>query len=63
MRTTPTRRFADRRSASGAAGFAMDSTTVAMSVPKIMERVTFFSQVAASQTWANGPLLARMLWL
>ena len=28
MRTTPTRRFADRRSASGAAGFAMDSTTV-----------------------------------
>ena len=81
MRTTPTSRFADSRSASGADGFTIDSarararrscaargslgghapTAVAMSVLKIIDRVSFFSHVAASQTCAKGPDLARML--
>jgi hypothetical protein len=32
-----------------------------MSVLKIIDRVSFFSHVAASQTCAKGPDLARML--
>jgi len=36
-------------------------TAVAMSVLKIIDRVSFFSHVAASQTCAKGPDLARML--
>jgi hypothetical protein len=63
MRTTPSRRWPDTRSASGKAGWVMDCTDPSMLVSKICVLDSLLLKWAASQMFARGPFLARMMSL